>query len=70
MDMILPGINGIGIAEEIRQIRPELPVTFLSGNGNGTLESKGINGYHLQKPVRPAQLPEHIHRILNELQPA
>jgi PAS domain S-box-containing protein len=70
MDMILPGINGIEIALELHQIRPELPVLFLSGYSDETLESKGIKGYHLQKPVRPAQLLEHIHRMLNELQSA
>jgi PAS domain S-box-containing protein len=67
MDMILPGMNGMEIARELHNIRPELSVLFLSGYSDETLESKGINGYHLQKPVHPAQLLEHIHRMLNGL---
>lgn len=66
MDMILPGMNGMETAGELHRISPNLPVLFLSGYSEETLESKGITGYHLQKPVHPVQLLGQIRRLLDE----
>ena len=66
MDMILPGMNGMEAAGELHRISPDLPVLFLSGYSEETLESKGITGYHLQKPVHPLQLLGQIRRLLDE----
>jgi len=66
MDMILPGMNGMQAAVELHRIKPDFPVLFLSGYSEETLESKGITGYHLRKPVHPVQLLEQIRRLLDE----
>jgi len=66
MDMILPGMNGMETAVELHRIKPDFPVLYLSGYSEKTLESKGITGCHLQKPVHPEHLLRQIRRLLDE----
>ena len=59
LDLGLPGVNGYGVAEEMKRLQPDVPILLVTGWSDdidrGRIESLGIlRG--LQKPFRPQQL--------------
>lgn len=66
-DICLPGLDGLGLFEEIRRTRPTLPVILLTAHGNipdaVDATSRGIFGY-LTKPFDSQILLEKIDRAL------
>ena len=59
-DIMMPKMNGLDLADRLRQLRPELPVLFISGNpepGSRTL------GY-LAKPFTKTQLMSRVRQAL------
>lgn len=66
-DVRLPGMDGIGLFEEIRATRPSLPVILLTAHGNipdaVNATSRGVFGY-LTKPFDSQILLEKIDRAL------
>lgn len=74
LDMVMPGgINGLALAQRMRELRPNFPVLFTSGyfNSQMLLESTpGFNRHHfLQKPYTPLQLAQAMRAILDESRP-
>jgi two-component system NtrC family sensor kinase len=65
IDMVMPGMDGMETARELRFITPELPVVFLSGHSLEALAARGIAETHLHKPVYPVQLLDHIGKLLD-----
>lgn len=62
-DAVMPGMHGGELALAAREIRPEMPVLFVSGYKGGTLESVGIteeSANFLRKPFRSHELVEHV----------
>lgn len=58
-DVVLPKTSGPEIARRAAEIRPGVPVLFMSGFTDDTLESHGIHPSHdllLEKPFTPADL--------------
>lgn len=59
VDMTMPDMNGVETAAELRRLRPELPILYMSGYAggfaSGQLPPEGTNGF-LYKPFTPAQL--------------
>jgi two-component system, cell cycle sensor histidine kinase and response regulator CckA len=58
-DVVMPGMGGPALAENILQERPQLPVVFMSGYTDGALDGVDISGrrvYFLAKPFSPAEL--------------
>jgi two-component system, cell cycle sensor histidine kinase and response regulator CckA len=53
VDVRLPGVNGIDIAREFRQVRPELPVILMSGYNRHETSSP----YPVQNPMGFLQKP-------------
>ncbi len=67
-DMTMPGMNGIELAQEIRKIRPELPVILCSGYTDvveeGNTSDMGIGAF-ITKPMGRNELSETIRRLLD-----
>lgn len=55
-DVVMPGMNGIDMAQEIRRLYPELPIVLASGYSD-VLAEKGTHGFELlHKPYSVEQL--------------
>ena len=71
--MLLRGINGLEVAEEIHSSRPSLPVVIITGDGSeGARERAAAAGVaaFLGKPLSPGQLVETIQRALQSAKSA
>ncbi len=66
-DINLTGkLNGWDIARRAREIEPEFPVVYMSGDHAADWSSKGVpNSVMLDKPFAPAQLVTAIANLLN-----
>ena len=58
IDMQMPGMTGVTLAREMRQLGPvgHLPLVRLSSLGQPPREERGLFAAHLAKPAKPAQL--------------
>jgi len=65
-DMVMPGMSGVDLAEAAREIRPDLPVIFVSGYTDRTVDSKalGAGAAFLQKPVSLEALNRKLRAVL------
>ena len=62
-DVVMPGMTGIELAQEIRRYHADLPVVLTSGYSHGLSES-GSDGFELlQKPYSMEQLSRVLHRV-------
>lgn len=60
-DVIMPGMRGTELAQEMRQVRPEVQVIFISGYAQTLPEAQIPRGAtFLQKPFRLASLAEQL----------
>jgi FixJ family two-component response regulator len=62
-DMIMPGIGGQELAQELRACRPELRIVFMSGYPNERVDKAGAA--FLPKPFNPASLSRMIRKELD-----
>jgi two-component system NtrC family sensor kinase len=61
-DVVMPGMTGIELAQEIRRHYPDLPVVLTSGYSH-TLSENGSDGLELlQKPYSVEQLSRVLHK--------
>jgi len=60
IDLRMPGMDGVMLAREIRQLRPpeKLPLILLSALGLGDAPDRTLFAISLTKPVKPSQLRE------------
>jgi CheY-like chemotaxis protein len=58
VDMQMPGMSGVALARELRQLYPveRLPLVLLSSLGQVPREERGLFAARLTKPAKPAQL--------------
>jgi CheY-like chemotaxis protein len=67
-DVVMPRMNGKSLYEEIRKVRPDIKVLFMSGYTKDVVVGKGImddeSGY-ITKPVIPHELLKKIRQILD-----
>jgi len=62
-DVVMPGMSGLELAQEIRRSYPELPVVLTSGYSH-VLSEHGSHGFELlQKPYTIEQLSHVLHRL-------
>ena len=62
-DVVMPGMTGIELAQEIFRLYPELPVVLTSGYSH-VLSEHGSHGFELlQKPYSIEQLSRVLHRV-------
>jgi PAS domain S-box-containing protein len=68
-DMAMPKMTGAGLANEIREINPDLPVILCTGYSDKIDEDKakkiGIKGY-LMKPFEKKHLADTVREVLDE----
>jgi CheY-like chemotaxis protein len=62
-DIMMPGITGIYLAQQIRRIRPALPVILISGYCG---QSEDLTYVCLKKPFDRAELIRRVAESLNE----
>ena len=65
-DVVMPSMDGPAMAREIRRLRPELPVLFMSGYAEEQLrrEIDIPNMYFLAKPFSVAQICTAVEDVL------
>ena len=62
-DVVMPGLSGIELAQQIRRLRPNLPIVLTSGYSQ-VLAQQGSYGFELlQKPYSIEQLSRTLHRV-------
>ncbi|MCP5105488.1 MAG: PAS domain S-box protein [bacterium] len=73
-DIVMPGMNGKGLADEISTLQPGVKILYISGYAEETLLEKGISLkeqiYFLPKPFPPQELARKIREILAHTAPA
>jgi signal transduction histidine kinase/CheY-like chemotaxis protein len=70
-DVVMPGMNGKEVADQIQKILPAIPVLFISGYSEDVFETKGIldkNINLIQKPFNSDFLMARIREILDSPQ--
>ena len=68
-DVVMPGMSGRALAEDIRGIRADLPVLFMSGHTDDAVVQHGIRSNadaFIQKPFHPQSLGQKIRELLGE----
>ena len=66
-DVVMPGMSGPALAAELRAVRSDLPVVFVSGYANHHAETGLDAGARfLAKPFAPAELLEAVRACLRE----
>jgi len=67
-DVAMPGVDGIMLADMVKQHRPRLKILYTTG-GHGISRMKAeagiLHGNILAKPYRPAELRREIERLLS-----
>lgn len=66
-DVGLPGMNGRQLAEIIQQLKPRLPVLFLTGYAPGAADRAGFLGPHMQLLTKPFSLEALAGRVADML---
>ena len=61
-DMVMPGMSGLNIADQLTAQRPEMRVLFVSGHGDQV--SQAADAAFLQKPFSTAELALKVREIL------
>src|ERR1035437_478297 len=68
-DIKMPGMNGLDMAEQVKQRRPWLPVVIVTGYGSPDNEARaqaaGVSGF-LRKPLSPDMIEGSAHKALSE----
>ncbi len=67
-DVIMPGLNGMDLARQVRIQRPGLPAMFVSGYGGEDLSRRGIDLKGAELLVKPFQFDELIGAVRRVLQ--
>ncbi len=63
-DHIMPGMTGAQFIQELRKIRPGMPVLVISGLEEAEDEYEGLNVVFKLKPLLPDLLLETVHNLL------
>lgn len=66
-DIAMPGMSGLVLARHVREIRPDVPVLFMSGCSDSTLEQYGLTDDHvlLRKPFTLQDLMSGIETVVS-----
>ena len=63
-DHIMPGMSGAQFVQELRKIRPSMPVLVISGLEEAEAEYEGMGVVFRLKPLLPDLLLETVHNLL------
>jgi len=68
-DIVMPVMNGLKLAEELRSLRPELKIIFMSGHAPEMINSQGGSDPApdlLSKPFLPSALVRKVREVLDQ----
>jgi CheY-like chemotaxis protein len=68
-DIVMPRLNGLRLAEEIRAVRPEMKFLFITGFADEFPELRELiknGGDVLEKPFLPSELMGKVEKMLNQ----
>jgi signal transduction histidine kinase len=68
-DVIMPGANGVALAEQLRRTRPDLRVLFMSGYTDNAIVRNGLledGATFLQKPFTPEELLRKLRAVIGQ----
>ncbi len=68
LDLHIPGKDGFQIYEELRQVKQNLPVLFLTGDGDLDKKIKGLEIGADDFLIKPVQTQELVARVRNRIQ--
>ncbi len=72
-DIKMPGMNGLEVAERVRESQPWLPVVIVTGYGTDAYEARakaaGVSGF-LHKPLSPEIIESSAMHALRDKAPA
>lgn len=67
LDVLMPGLNGIQTAKEIRQFDPEIKIIFLTSSPEYAVESYAVDAYYyLMKPSTSDKLFPILNKLIKE----
>jgi PAS domain S-box-containing protein len=67
-DVVMPGLTGKDVAEQVSKVRPEIRVLYMSGYPESVIASQGVveQGIRLlSKPFKAPDLLEHVRAVLD-----
>lgn len=68
LDIDLPGMNGIELAEQLSARNPELQVVFVTAYNHYAAQAFEVNAIdYLLKPIRPERLEQTVNKLLKRL---
>ena len=66
-----PGPNGWAVVRHARELAPEMPVVYMSGDSGAEWASKGVpHSVMVPKPFVPAQIITAVAALLNTVDPS
>jgi DNA-binding response OmpR family regulator len=68
-DLVIPRLNGLQLAEQIRTFRPEMKFLFITGFADEFPELRELiknGGDLMEKPFLPSELVGKVEKILNQ----
>jgi two-component SAPR family response regulator len=71
-DIVMAGKNGRELAEQVKELHPEMPVLFTSGYTDGEIERRGLlqpGAAFIQKPLTPRSLAGAVEKLLEAASP-
>ena len=66
-DVVMPGMNGHGLAARVQAVAPRIRVLFMSGYTDSMLEEHGVSRTHanfISKPLSPGELAIKLRKML------
>lgn len=64
-DLVMPIMGGIELGEKVRRARPTLPIVFMSGYSNRSVEPGPLTAF-IEKPFHPVALLNALREVLEE----
>jgi len=67
-DVVMPGLSGKALAEQLAQTHPDLRILFMSGYTDNAIAHHGVldpGVSLLQKPFRPIDLARKVRAVLD-----
>jgi CheY-like chemotaxis protein len=67
-DVIMPAMQGPTVAQEVRKLRPDIRILFMSGHAQPVLERESLLGTEfplMDKPFDEAKLLQNVREVLD-----
>lgn len=67
LDIEMPGLNGIELAEQLLSLNPEMEIVFVTAHNHYAAQAFDVNAIdYLLKPIRPERLNRAVDRFLKK----